>query len=74
MKLDLDWLHYNQITITGSFSSTPDTLQLATILASIKKVDLSKIITHRYSLDNIGEAILSTEKYSGLRIIIDNFG
>ncbi len=73
LKLDLDWLHYNQITITGSFSSTPDTLNLATILASYKKVDLSKIITHRYSLDKIWEAILSTENYNGLRVIVDKF-
>ncbi len=43
-------LHYNQISITGSFSSTPSTLQEAVRIASNRKIDLSKLISHIYSL------------------------
>jgi L-iditol 2-dehydrogenase len=71
--IDPNWLHYNQISITGSFSSTPSMLYEAARLASTKKVDLAKIVTHRYSLSNIEEAILATEKYYGLRTVINRF-
>jgi L-iditol 2-dehydrogenase len=71
--IDPNWLHYNQISITGSFSSTPSMLYEAARLASTKKIDLTKILTHRYSLSNIEEAILTTEKYYGLRAVINRF-
>lgn len=70
---DPNWLHYNEISITGSFSSTPTMLQKATRLASEGMIDLSKIITHRYSLDDIKQAILATEEFHGLRTVIDRF-
>jgi L-iditol 2-dehydrogenase len=73
ISLNPNWLHYNQISITGSFSATPIMLQQATRLAEHKVVDLSKIITHRYSLADIKEAILATEKYYGLRAVINRF-
>src|ERR671921_183411 len=73
VPIDPNWLHYNQISITGSFSSTPSMLHEAARLASTKEIDLSKIVTHRYSLSNIEEAILATEKYYGLRAVINRF-
>ena len=73
IPIDPNWLHYNQISITGSFSSTPSMFYEAVRLASTKQVDLSKIISHRYSLNNIEEAILATEKYYGLRAVINRF-
>jgi L-iditol 2-dehydrogenase len=73
ISLDPNWLHYNQISVTGSFSSTPAMLHKAARLAANRQVDLSKIITHRYSLDNIQEALLATEKYYGLRVVINKF-
>jgi L-iditol 2-dehydrogenase len=73
LPLDANWLHYNQITITGSFSSTPAMLQAAARIAAEKVVDLSKIVTHQYSLTKVEEAILATEKYYGLRAVINKF-
>src|ERR687889_1529009 len=73
VPIDPNWLHYNQISITGSFSSTPSMLHEAARLASTKEIDLSKIVTHRYSLSNIEEAILATERYYGLRAVINRF-
>lgn len=73
LSLDPNWLHYNQITITGSFSSIPEILQQAARLASNRDISLSEIISHRYSLANIKEAISATEQYSGLRVVIDTF-
>jgi hypothetical protein len=51
----------------------PNMLQQAAIIACSGQISLSKIITHRYSLTKIKEAILATEKYCGLRVVIDEF-
>ena len=71
--LDANWLHYNQISITGSFSSTPAMLAEAARLAAQKTIDLTAIVTHKYSLEEIEKAIHVTEKYYGLRTVINKF-
>jgi L-iditol 2-dehydrogenase len=71
--IDPNFLHYNQISITGSFSSTPSMLRQAVGLASRKEIDLSTVISHKFSLQNIHEAIRVTEDYEGLRAIINKF-
>jgi L-iditol 2-dehydrogenase len=73
ISLDPNWLHYNQISLIGSFSSTPYMLQEAARLAANKQIDLGKIISHRFSLDRIEEAIEVTEQYYGLRAVINSF-
>jgi L-iditol 2-dehydrogenase len=73
ISLDPNWLHYNQISITGSFSSTPNSLQQAVSLASRGIINLSRMITHRYSLTEIEEAMAATEEYHGLRAVINDF-
>jgi L-iditol 2-dehydrogenase len=73
ISLDPNWVHYNQISITGSFSSTPNLLQQAATLASQGRINLSRMITHRYSLNEIKEAMVATEKYYGLRAVINEF-
>jgi L-iditol 2-dehydrogenase len=72
-SLDPNLLHYNQLSITGSFSSTPNMLREAAKLTSNNEIDLSKIISHRYPLRDINEAMLATERYCGLRVIINKF-
>jgi L-iditol 2-dehydrogenase len=71
--LDPNWLHYNQISVTGTFSSTPSMLQEAARIAAEKTVDLSAIVTHRYPLEEIELAIQATERYYGLRAVINRF-
>jgi L-iditol 2-dehydrogenase len=71
--LDANWLHYNQISVTGTFSSTPKILEEAARIAADKTIDLSTIVTHRYSLPEIEKAIDVTEKYRGLRAVINKF-
>ncbi len=70
---DPNLIHYNQISIMGSFSSTPSMLQEAARLASTGEVDLSKMVTNRYSLNKIGDAITATEEFHGLRVVVNKF-
>ena len=73
LKIDPNFLHYNQITITGTFSSTPFTLRKAIKIASNGIVNLSKLVTRTYHLDDIVQAIFDTENYHGLRTVINRF-
>lgn len=73
LSIDANRIHYNQITITGSFGCTPSDLTEAASIAAEKIVDLSGLITHRYSLSEIERAFLATEKYYGLRAVINMF-
>lgn len=69
--LDPNLIHYNQVLVSGSFSSTPADFARAAELASRREiVDLSRIITHRYSLDDIAGALNATASYLGLRAAV----
>jgi L-iditol 2-dehydrogenase len=72
-SIDPNFLHYNQISVTGSFSSTPSTLKEAVKLASNQDVNLSKLVSHTYHLEDTIQAILATERYHGLRAVINRF-
>jgi L-iditol 2-dehydrogenase len=73
LSIDPNWLHYNQISITGSFSSSPKTLQEALRLVCDGQINLSKLIGRSYSLVDLAEAIIATEKCLELRAIINKF-
>ncbi|HEX6067991.1 MAG TPA: alcohol dehydrogenase catalytic domain-containing protein [Nitrososphaera sp.] len=70
-KLDYGTLHYNQVSVIGSFSSLPRDLREAARIAGERKVvELSKMITHRFGLDQIHEALSATANYHGLRVAV----
>jgi L-iditol 2-dehydrogenase len=71
LSLDPNWMHYNQISMFGSFSATPDLIREAGNLVSQNKINLKKVITNNYySLVDIRDAFIATEKYSGFRSVI----
>jgi L-iditol 2-dehydrogenase len=70
LSLDPNWLHYNEISISGSFSSTPILMRKAISMVSESKINLKKIISCTYRLKNIEDAFFATEKYSSFRSII----
>ena len=70
LKLDPNWLHYNQISLYGSFSATPSIMKEAVSLVSLNKINLRKTISNKYALGDIHEAFFATEKYYGFRSIV----
>jgi L-iditol 2-dehydrogenase len=71
-RLDYNLLHYNQVSVIGSFSSLPRNLRDAVRIADERRVvDLSKMITHRFALDRIHDAISATANYEGLRVAVN---
>lgn len=57
ISIDPRWLHYGEITVTGSFASTPDDFRHALDLITSGKIDVAKLITDRFSLDSMLDAV-----------------
>ena len=73
VNIDPNLLHYNQITLSGSFSSTPNLMKKAVDLVNNQKINLRRLVTHRFSLDEIEKAFSITEDYQGLRSVINSY-
>ena len=63
-------LHYKEAYLTGSHGSTPVQHKLAMSLIANARVDLSNIVTHRFSLSQIKEALAATENRERLKVVV----
>jgi Zn-dependent alcohol dehydrogenase len=59
--------------LSGSFSSTPKVMNKAMDLVDEQKINLRRLVSHRFSLDEIDKAFNISEGYSGLRSVINSF-
>ncbi len=73
INMDPNIIHYNQVSILGSFSSTPDDMNEAMNIINLKEINLKSLITHKFSLFKIKDAFQASESYSGFKSIINNF-
>ncbi len=57
IKIDPRWLHYQEITLTGTFASTLNDFKNCLQLIREEAIIVSDLITHRFSLDEFPDAI-----------------
>ena len=72
-QIDANRVHYDQLSVIGSFGCTPSLMAVAAEMVSEKKIDVSSIVTHHYSLLEARRAFVDTENYIGLRAVINKF-
>lgn len=72
-SIDVNYIHYNQISTYGSFSSTPNNMKQAMNLIKSKEIDVSFLITDTFSLRSLEQALITSENYSGLKSVINKF-
>lgn len=70
LNFDVNFIHYRQITLYGTFSSAPRHNALAIEMIRSKKIDVDKLLTHVVSLDNICKGMELVEKRAGLRVAV----
>ncbi|MCL5410777.1 MAG: alcohol dehydrogenase catalytic domain-containing protein [Patescibacteria group bacterium] len=63
-------IHYKEAYITGSHGSTPQQHKKALEQLESGRIDLSKLITHLYSLSDIEEALEMASSGDALKVII----
>lgn len=70
LDFDVNFVHYRQITLYGTFSSAPRHNALAIEMIRSKKIDVDKILTHIVNLQNIKVGMKLVEERAGLRVAV----
>jgi L-iditol 2-dehydrogenase len=63
-------IHYREAYITGSHGSTPEQHATALDLISEGDIDLQPLITHRVTLEDIGEGIAAASAGDAIKVIV----
>lgn len=72
LKLDPNLIHYSEVTVTGTFGFSHITFAKALQLIGTGKVNVKKLITHRFRLNEIMQAIDVSADRKGLKALIIN--
>ena len=63
-------IHYNELNVTGTASAAPWHFQEALKLVVSGQIDLEKLISHRFPLEDINEALQTVIDGKGIKVII----
>jgi L-iditol 2-dehydrogenase len=69
--LDMNQLHYKEITILGAYGATPRQYRLTMGYLDRRCDDLSAVVTHRFPLERIEQAFDTIRSGAGLKMIIE---
>ncbi|GBC69429.1 D-arabitol-phosphate dehydrogenase [archaeon HR01] len=70
ISLDPNLIHYRELVITGSFSSTKQDIRTAIRLLERRAIDVRSLITHRLPLERIEEGFRIHTERKGLKVMI----
>ncbi|MEM2003616.1 MAG: alcohol dehydrogenase catalytic domain-containing protein [Nitrososphaerota archaeon] len=70
INIDPNYIHYNEITITGSYDHLPRDFTNALKLISLRKVNVKSIISHYTSLIDLPNGLEIAESRAGLKVMI----
>jgi L-iditol 2-dehydrogenase len=68
--LDLNKIHYKELTLTASQNATPDQFKKSLKLIASKNLDIKKIITHTYPLSSAIEAFNLRGELKALKVLL----
>jgi len=69
VSIDVNDLHYRQVSLHGAFSSAPRHNRMALELIASGKMQPQKLITHLVSLEKMMEGVEAAEKRAALRVV-----
>jgi L-iditol 2-dehydrogenase len=70
ITIDPRWIHYSEIIITGTFASTPDEFKKAIDLIASGELEVEDLISDKFTLDNMLDAVERTKKQDMIRGIV----
>ncbi len=68
--IDVNKIHYKETRLTGTSASARKDHELALRLIENKIIDVSRIVSHRFSLEEAGEAFRLAENGGGIKVAI----
>jgi L-iditol 2-dehydrogenase len=73
IDMDPNLIHYNQISVFGSFSSNPENMLEAMNLVNTGEINIKELITTTHPLSEIIKAFEVSESYRGFKSVINRF-
>lgn len=70
LTMDVNFIHYRQITLYGTFSSAPRHNILALEMIRSGKIHVDSILTHAVSLENILRGFELVQRRAGMRVAV----
>jgi threonine dehydrogenase-like Zn-dependent dehydrogenase len=70
IKLDPRWLHYQEITLTGTFASTPEDFRKCLQLIYGREIIVSDLLSHTFTLDSFLDAVEKAKNQEMVRGIV----
>ena len=70
MRIDPNWVHYGELIITGTHSTTLNQFRETARIVESKSIPLGEMITHRFNLDEIQLAFDVYARNEGIKVII----
>jgi L-iditol 2-dehydrogenase len=70
LNLDPNLIHYSEVTVTGTFGFSHITFARALQLISTRSVEMKRLITHRFKLDEVLTAIDVLADRKGLKAVV----
>lgn len=68
--LDMNQLHYKELAILGAYGATHRQYRITMEYLERRRDALAAVVTHRFRLDQIGEAFNTIRSGSGLKVVI----
>lgn len=69
-QFDANLIHYKELTVTGSSNSTSAEMQKAVSLIESGRINVSKLITHRFALAEIESALTAAVDPDALKVAV----
>jgi L-iditol 2-dehydrogenase len=69
-NLDLNKIHYKELTLTASQNATPDQFKKGLKMIASKNLDVKKIITHTFPLNSAIEAFNLRSELKALKVLL----
>jgi len=70
VELETNLIHYKELLVSGAHGLVPRHHKQALDLIASGRIDIKEFISHRFPLDDIGEAFRVAESKEGLRVVV----
>ena len=71
-EMDVNAIHYNELTVTGAFGLARRDFDLAFDLVASGRFDVKSLVTHRFPLEDAVEAFAAAESGDAIKVAILN--
>lgn len=71
-EMDVNAIHYRELMVTGAFGLSRKDYDQAFDMVASRRLDLRPMITHRFGLDDIQDALAMAEKGAAIKVAVMN--